>query len=835
MTIEPPGEPETGASRGHLPVLLLLFVGSGCAALIYEIVWFQLLRLAIGSTAVSLGVLLASFMGGMCLGSVALPYLVSARWHPLRVYALLELGIGAIGIMLLFLLPLGGQLYATYVGHGAGAIAFRGLVCAVCLLPPTMLMGATLPAIARWMETSPVGVSRLGFFYGANIAGAVFGCLLAGFLLLRLYDVAVATYVAAAVNATVALAGLGLAAVSAYRAPEPAPADPVGGALPAVHPWSVYVTIALSGLSAMGAEVIWTRQLSLLLGATVYTFSVILAVFLVGLGIGSSVGSMLARGQKSPRLLLGWCQMLLVAAIGWTAFMIAGSLPYWPINPGLSFGAWYDFQLDLVRCLWAMLPAACLWGASFPLALAAAAGTTPQGVVGGQDPGRLVGRVYAANTVGAIAGALAFSILVIAWWGTQRGQQILIVVAASAALLMLGPALWRSRPARSEQERAIPADGLWGWLGLVLIGVLTGMVVRSVPVLPDGLIAYGRNVAKEFPPEFMYFAEGMNASIGVSEGSDGSRCFHVSGKVEASNAPADMRLQRMLGNLPALIHPRPRKVLVVGCGAGVTAGSLVPHPEVERIVICEIESLVPNTAALFFGEENYNVVDDPRTELVYDDARHYIITTQEKFDIITSDPMHPWVRGAASLYSIEYFQHCREHLNPGGLITQWVPLYETSLEAVQSEIATFMAVFPHGTIWSNDTEGVGYDIVLLAQAEPTSIDVAAMQKRLDRDDHQLVRESLKQVSFPSAIALLATYAGQGPDLAPWLEDAQINQDRNMRLEYLAGMALNSSIEDEIFQDMLKYRRWPKSLFVASDALEGALKAAMNPPEKPSAR
>jgi len=824
MTIEPPAEPETGASRGHLPVLLLLFVGSGCAALIYEIVWFQLLRLAIGSTAVSLGVLLASFMGGMCLGSVALPYIVSARWHPLRVYALLELGIGAIGIALLFLLPLGGQLYATYVGHGAPAIAFRGLVCAVCLLPPTMLMGATLPAIARWMETSPVGVSRLGFFYGANIAGAVFGCLLAGFLLLRLYDVAVATFVAAAVNATVALAGLGLAAVSAYRAP--APANPVEGTPPAAHRWSVYVAIALSGLSAMGAEVIWTRQLSLLLGATVYTFSVILAVFLVGLGIGSSVGSLLARGQKSPRLLLGWCQMLLVAAIGWTAFMIAGSLPYWPINPALTFGPWYDFQLDLVRCLWAMLPAACLWGASFPLALAAAASP-------GQDPGRLVGRVYAANTVGAIAGSLAFSILVIAWWGTQRGQQILIVVAAAAAVLMFGPALWNARPARSGYKRAMPANGLLGWLGLVLMAGLTGLVLWSVPVLPDGLIAYGRNVAKEFPPEFMYFAEGMNASIGVSERSDGYRCFHVSGKVEASNAPADMRLQRMLGNLPALIHPRPRSVLVVGCGAGVTAGSLVPHPEVERIVICEIESLVPDTAAVFFSEENYNVVDDPRTELVYDDARHYILTTQEKFDIITSDPIHPWIRGAASLYSREYFQHCKEHLNPGGVITQWVPLYETSLAAVKSEIATFMEVFPNGTIWSNDIHGAGYDVVLLAQAGPTRIDVAAMQKHLDRDDHQRVRESLKQVSFPSAIALLATYAGQGPDLAPWLEDAQINQDRNMRLEYLAGMALNSSIEDDIFQDMLKYRRYPKSLFITSDALEGALKAAMEPPEEPS--
>ncbi len=221
MTSELPLQADTRASRAYLPVLLLLFVGSGCAALVYEIIWFQLLRQAIGSTAVSLGVLLGTFMGGMCLGSVALPHVISPKWHPLRVYAFLELGIGVIGVTLLFLLPLGGQLYATYVGHGPPAIAFRGLMCAGFLLPPTVLMGATLPAIARWMETSPVGVSRLGFFYGANIAGAVFGCLLAGFVLLRLYDVALATYVAAAINGLIALAWPGPVRIAHRHRPSP--------------------------------------------------------------------------------------------------------------------------------------------------------------------------------------------------------------------------------------------------------------------------------------------------------------------------------------------------------------------------------------------------------------------------------------------------------------------------------------------------------------------------------------------------------------------------------------------------------------------------------------
>src|SRR4051812_25994582 len=310
------------APRRFLPVLLLLFVGSGCAALIYEVVWLQLLQLVIGSTAVSLGVLLGTFMGGMCAGSLLLPRLVSGRWHPLRVYALLEIGIGAIGLAVLFGMPYVEQVYTRYAGHGTPGILLRGAVAGVCLLPPTLLMGATLPAIARWVETGPEGVSWLGFFYGGNIAGAVFGCLLAGFYLLRVYDMATATYVACALNGTVAAIALALAAAPA-RYDVPAGPATNGSEGRAAGAWAVYLAIALSGMAALGAEVVWTRLLSLLLGGTVYTFSLILAVFLIGLGIGSSLGASLARRAASARVALGACRWLLAAAIAWTAAMIS--------------------------------------------------------------------------------------------------------------------------------------------------------------------------------------------------------------------------------------------------------------------------------------------------------------------------------------------------------------------------------------------------------------------------------------------------------------------------------------------------------------------------------
>ncbi|HLH19786.1 MAG TPA: fused MFS/spermidine synthase [Bryobacteraceae bacterium] len=785
------------ASR-FLPLLLLLFAGSGCAALIYEIVWYQLLQLVIGSSAISLGVLLAAFMGGLCAGSLALARLGwAAKQHPLRVYAKIEFAIAACGILALIGMPLVDGVYTAAVGHGMPAILLRALVCALCLMPPTFLMGASLPAAARWIETSPEGVAWMGYLYGANTAGAVFGCLLAGFYLLRVFDMGTATFVAAVVNIAVGLGALAIAGRTAGRAAETRPGT--AAAPGRWRPAPVHVAIAISGACALGAEVIWTRLLGLMLGATVYTFSIILAVFLIGIGLGSAVGSAVARGLREnarARLAFGGCQLALVLAIAWTAYMVAESLPYWPVNPLLSTSPWYTFQIDLVRCLWAILPAAVLWGASFPLALAAAAAKD-------QDPGELVGGIYAANTAGAIAGALAFSLLLVPAIGTSGCERLLIALAAVGGAVVLLPLAIGSRSMRGAAALAA---------GLVVAAVLASHVAG----VPGMLIAYGRRIMTSMNrSEILYAGEGISSSIAISRWDDGAVQFHVSGKVEASSEPYDMRLQRMLGHMPALFHPNPKSVLIVGFGAGVTAGTFVVHPGIERIVICEMEPLIPPTATQYFARENYNVIHDPRVQIVYDDARHFILTTREKFDIITSDPIHPWVKGSATLYSKEYFELVKQHLNPGGIVTQWVPLYESDLPTVKSEFATFFDAFPNGTVWGNENGG-GYDTVVLGQVEPARIDVDALAARLARPDHARVIQSLSEVGFGSLSALLGTYAGQKSDLAPWLEGAEINRDGNLRLQYLAGMALNNSMEGTIYQQILSYRQFPRNLFAGSE-------------------
>jgi spermidine synthase len=307
--------------------------------------------------------------------------------------------------------------------------------------------------------------------------------------------------------------------------------------------------------------------------------------------------------------------------------------------------------------------------------------------------------------------------------------------------------------------------------------------------------------------------------------------FHVSGKVEASTEPFDMRLQRMLGHMPALVHPDPKSVLIVGFGAGVTAGTFVVHPTIQKIVICEMEPIIPPIATKYFGRENYNVMNDPRTTIYYDDARHFVLTTRDKFDIITSDPIHPWVKGSATLYSKEYFQMVKDHLNPGGVVTQWVPLYESSAEVVKSELATFFSVFPNGSVWANELNGGGYDVFLLGQAEPTKIDVDAMQGRLDRPDNARVLDSLREVGLGSAVQLLSTYAGQDKDLQPWLQGAEINRDGNLRLQYMAGMAVNSNSEQAIYSEMLHYRQFPFNLFTGSNRSITMLASAIGSPRE----
>jgi spermidine synthase len=410
------------------------------------------------------------------------------------------------------------------------------------------------------------------------------------------------------------------------------------------------------------------------------------------------------------------------------------------------------------------------------------------------------------------------------------------------------------------------------FVGAVALAAATGLagwLAWGVTPVPWAVVAFGRQTASWLPraapgivkdvpsgsgtPDYFctYVGEGTNVSVAVTMTRQGVQNFHGAGKIQASTLTADMRLQRMLGHLPALLHRKPESVLVVACGAGITAGTFVLHPDVRRVVICDIERLVPTTVTPMFGRENYHVVDgidrtNPHTvagkqvEVFYDDGRHFLGTARETFDLITSDPIDPWVKGCAALNTVEYYRMCRDHLNPGGSVCLWIPLYESNLETTRSVIATFFEVFPHGIVWSNEREGHGYDAILFGQAEPTVIDVDALQRRLDRPDHRLVKQSLHEVGFgelkmradgvdvrEEAIDLLATYSGQAAFLKEWSRGAEINTDRNLRLQYLAGLWLNAYMGQEILSTILAHYRFPDRTFIGSPEAIHALKRALD--------
>lgn len=816
------------------PLLVILFIGSGSAALIYEVVWLQMLQLVVGLTTLSLGILLTVFMGGMFLGSLLLPKFVSQKHHPLKVYAILELGIALFGLALLFGMPLIQNLYIGIGGYGLfSSILIRSLIAGLCLLPPTILMGATLPAIARWVESTPKGVSWMGFFYGGNIFGAVLGTVLAGFYLLREYDTAIATYVAVVINVFVASSAIILSRFTSYSKGQRNIKSPTLK----INKFKVaYFVIALSGMTALGAEVIWTRLLAIMLGPTVYTFSIILAVFLVGLGIGSNTGAYLSRFIKSPGVALAACQFLIIFAIAWTSYMITRVVPNHPIDPELVNSSWYVIQFDLALSVMAILPSTLFWGASFPFALAAVASKE-------QDPGKLVGGVYAANTVGAILGSLTFSLIGIPILGTAMSQRVMVFIAATAAILMIFSVFSdNTTSTRKEILKLVSNFRLTGMVIFIL--VIASLVSIKITNIPWYSIAYARynsnfnnlsllTDSNPDPPGTgiipLYVGEGLNGSVAVTEFvSTSDRQFHSVGKVQASTIPADMRLQRMLGHLSALLTEDPKSVLIVACGAGITAGSFLTYPEVENITVCDIESLVPKVVAPMFSAENYgiadgidkenpHVVNGKNVRFIFDDGRHFVSTTDQKFDIISSDPVDPWVKGAAALYTVEYFETCKAHLNPGGITSLWVPLYETSEESVKSLFATFFEVFPDGIIWSNDINGQGYDTVLFGFADDQKhIYIDELNQKFNSENYSEVRQSLAEVGFYSPEDLLSTYAGRGKDLEEWMDGAKLNMDRNLKLSYLAGEAINSNERISVLSDIMKYYKFPEDLFIGTN-------------------
>ncbi len=666
--------------------------------------------------------------------------------------ALLELGIGFFGVLVTMGLPVMDRWYAS-MAHGAGAgLGFRALIAVICLLPPTVLMGATLPAISRWIEhAAACHGSTMGQYRGGGGRMPAGGILSAPDLfdgrcvLCRGHD-----QCGRGINRAIGFVGGGVYADGSKKDRDARLAAYARGNTP--RDKHLHGDWLLRHGGAGGGGDLDAAALIAFGGDGLHLFDHSGGVF-GGAGdwkqYRRNVDAL--RNQYSYRT--GFCQIL---CGGNCVVGLCGNhpLPPRPIDKDLVWAHGHLFIVDLARCAWAILPATLFWGASFPLALAA----NVSGKVADGDPARAVGRVYAANTVGAIVGALFFALIAVRMWGSQSSEHLLIGLAGLAAFVTVIPGFMPTAAmAAGKKFRRLAGTG--SLLVCAISAPIVGIEILShdhLDTVPWQLIAWGRDTPNRMNDSawsVVAMGEGVNSSVAVTtDGQD--QFFHVAGKVEASTIPLDMRLQMMLGHFPSLFHAdagKRKKVLIVGCGAGVTAGSFVLYPH-EKIVLCEMEPLVPQMAA-HFAEQNNDVVTinehgtylDPAVQVVFDDARHYVLTTDEKFDIITSDPIHPWVKGAACLYTQEYFESVKARLNKGGIVTQWVPLYESDIEVVKSEIKTFFEVFPNGTIWTNMDDGGGYDVILMGSVEPMVIDAATLRARVD--ESPLISGILKNVEL----------------------------------------------------------------------------------------
>jgi spermidine synthase len=792
------------------PIIAFLFFASGATALVYEVAWLRSLILVFGSTAFAVSTILTSFMAGLAAGSYAVGRWVDRRANPLAIYGALEVGIGlyALAVPQLFdaLQPFYRWLWIWLHPSSYVFTIFRFVLCFAVLFLPTAMMGGTLPALARFASGVPRKLAAsVGGLYGVNTLGAFLGTLIAGFWLLPGYGLAATVRVAAAANLIIGATALVLAwqrrrtAVAEGVAAQ-APAGPVvkeshggGGIETAIGPLAVTVAFALTGFAALALEVAWTRVLVLVIGPSVYAFSLMLAAFLAGLGLGSLIFSW-AIGRFRWTGVAPFAS--LAAAAGYLAFITLLAFHRLPLLYWRLFRSWGGtegapgavFTIGLLLSGLVMLLPTLAMGGLFPAALKGF------GLSRGRA-GRGVGRLYAANSGGAIAGAFAAGFILIPLVGLQT-----TVLVAAWLYLAVAAGLWwlAGRPPRTA--RLGPA---------LAVGLAVAMYLAAPSwnrlLMSSGVYHYGRETREspsgaesdgEASPAYeeVFYREGMVSTVLVAReqgvygrpGGDSVRPMILvsNGKVDASST-FDMPTQILSAHIPLLLHSQPRRVLVIGLASGTTAGSALRH-DIESLDVVEIEPAVVE-ASHAFDLVNGRPLDDPRTHLSVADGRTFLLLGAERYDVIISEPSNPWITGVSNLFTLEFFRLARARLAEGGIFTQWIQMYGLSPENLEVVLRTFRTVFPEAYVFNT----IPYaDLLLVGTTGPLQIDPLQIERRAGAE----VRADLRRVEVESTAQLLARGRLGPEELAELVESAGgpevLNTDDNAWIEFRAPLDLH---------------------------------------------
>lgn len=771
--------------------VMVCFFFSGATGLVYEIVWMRMLGLVFGHTMFALTAILAAFMGGLALGALVFGRMIDRRGRPLRVYGLLEAGIGLYALIVPFLFDAARfvylQLYRSFESAFALFTMAQFVLVAAILLLPTTLMGASLPVLVKLFAKRPEGIGRrVGNLYALNTIGAVAGSAAAGFLLLPGLGIWMTTLFAAAINLAIGLWAIvvdrrraELFKVSTAPAQEAALPASEGAPPPAASPGLiglVVVGIALSGAASMVYEVAWTRALRLVIGSSTYAFSAMLTTFLVGLALGSFLFARSYRNRQNGAVLLGWIEL----AIGLIALTL---IPVFERLPGLVLAifTWLaptyagavvtQFALSFL----VMIVPTTLIGAAFPCAVQIYVRSAPR-------LGRHVGQIYSVNTLGTIVGVLIAGFGLVPWIGTQASMTTAAAINASVGTAILLMSYGR--------HQAWPRLLV---LSLTLVFALgTWLVPRWDPsIMAGGVSVYvpyfllGGNPTAKFGEEragkkLVFYREGLNATVTV-ERTDHNTSLRVDGKTDASDG-VDMATQLMLGHLPMLLHPNPGRALVIGLGSGVTAGAMLQHSILKQLAIIELEPAVIEASA-FFRHVNRDFRRDPRVRVAIADGRNFLLASEEKYDVISSEPSNPWIAGVANLFSLEFYELARSRLNDKGIMVQWIHGYSLFPRDLKMVVNTFRTVFPHVTVWWA-SQG---DYLLVGTNQPLVADYGRLLDRYEASPG--VRADFEMLGWWSPLNLLTLFLLDDADSARYAKGAPINSDDHPLLEFAAPLAL----------------------------------------------
>ena len=778
-----------GGIVGVLPWLCVVLLLSGAAGLIYQVTWVRLLGLSFGVTVFAISTVLAAFMAGLALGSVWGGRQADRVRRPLRVYGLVELGIGTTALLSPGVLAGLQEVYralALAVDEPGLALAIaaagRTVLAFALLLVPTGLMGATLPLAVRGARrlADTVADSRaMGLLYAFNTFGAIVGTLAAGFLLIGQLGMTTTITLAALGNGVAGLAAILLSEVAERdAAPGPrqaATADVAphtrrpsqAAAAPGTHRSAepaaalaaerlarvACLAFGASGAVSLAYEVVWSRVLAILFDSTVYGFVLMLATVLLGIALGSALaGLALSRRLESRAvgLAFGWLEVGIGLAAVFSLAAFGGVYAeVWVLRD--RGPAWLasllqtDTSLMAMLCLLTILPASLLMGATFPVAARLWA-------AGSERLGTRLGGVYAANVAGAIVGSLAAGFVLVPLLGAHTSLLVLAALNALIGMVVL----------RAAQGRA--AVAVAGGLGAAML-----LFGASRP--PVHTLVFAQRHGDQ---ELLWYQEGLESTVSVARDREsGTQILYTNSLGQSSDAPDIVRHHQRIGHLGALLAPRLDRVLVIGLGVGSTAGAVAQHAAAGVEIVELSPAVVPG--ARLFAHTNADVLQRPNVQLAIDDGRNHLLRTRQPYDLIVADIIHPYNAGGSNLYSVEYFRLVARALAPGGIMVQWVPLEDA--EAHRLIVRTFLEVFPTASLWlSND--------VLVGSNQPLRIDREAVNRRLIDPG---AAATLGEVGFVQREQVMGQFRADAHALRAYVGPGPVLSDDRPRLEYFRSL------------------------------------------------